>query len=920
MLKQPLLVVLSVLLLGATGSAFAGSDPTLVGWWWFDEGSGTMANDSSSYGNHGTLTNGPVWVEGVFGTALQFDGVDDYVLVPHDTSLTVSTEVAIAVWINPKRYVGPTGDPWQGIIGKQEGQRSYSLYTYTDSTLHFSTVGQGTLSTGKVALNEWSHVCAMVKAGTHVYYVNGQDGGTSGSIPALPGAADTTDVVIGRTNEGTSRSWWGMLDDVRIYNRSLSKEEVQEIMTGNDLLTGQATAPAPADTVTDVPQDAVLGWNAGEYAATHDVYFGDNKDDVTNATRTSSNGVLASQSQAELTYDPDGLLEFGKTYYWRVDEVNAAPADKIFTGTVWSFTVEPFAYPITNVTATASSVASGANPQNTVNGSGLNADDQHSIELKDMWMSSGVKPNWIQYEFDKAYKLGELWVWNSNQMIEAFIGFGAKTVTIEYSTDGQTWTTLENVPEFAKATGAATYTHNTTVDFGGVVAKYVKLTIEATWGGLAQTGLSEVRFHYIPVEAREPVPADGAMDVSLAATLNWRPGREATSHAVYFGTDSAAVTGGTVAAKTVTGHTYTPTNMEYGVQYFWRVDEVGDAGTYAGGVWSYTSQEFAIAEDFESYNDDDNRIYNAWLDGMGTGSSNSTVGYMEAPFAERSVVHSPSQSMPLAYDNTTSPYISETEREFEAAQNWTGSGASEVCVWTRGYPAPTAVAVTETGGKMSVTGAGADIWNNSDEFTYAYKTLTGDGTLIARVVSTGTGTNTWAKGGVMIRDSVNGGSMQAMMAITTPGTNGASFQYRTTTNGASATADSATVVAAPYWVKVERFGSTLTGFHSADGKTWTTVGTASIEMADPVLIGLAVTSHAVGENRTYEFDNITATGTITGNWQGAIINAVQFNDPAGMYLTVEDSAGKSATVTSDTAALTAAWTRWAIPMSDFAGV
>ena len=81
-----------------------------------------------------------------------------------------------------------------------------------------------------------------------------------------------------------------------------------------------------------------------------------------------------------------------------------------------------------------------------------------------------------------------------------------------------------------------------------------------------------------------------------------------------------------------------------------------------------------------------------------------------------------------------------------------------------------------------------------------------------------------------------------------------------------------------------------------------------------------MTSHEAGVDRTYDFDGIATTGTVAGAWQGAVINAAQYNDAAGMYLTIVDSAGKSATVTSDTAALTADWTRWAIPMSDFAGV
>jgi len=121
-------------------------------------------------------------------------------------------------------------------------------------------------------------------------------------------------------------------------------------------------------------------------------------------------------------------------------------------------------------------------------------------------------------------------------------------------------------------------------------------------------------------------------------------------------------------------------------------------------------------------------------------------------------------------------------------------------------------------------------------------------------------------------------------------------------------------------VKIERAADTFRGFVSADGKTWTQIGTTAITMTDPVYIGLAVTSHEAGVDRTYQFDGIVGTGAIAGAWQGAVIDKPRYNDAADMYLTIEDSAGKSATVTSATAATAADWTRWAIPMSDFAGV
>jgi hypothetical protein len=151
-------------------------------------------------------------------------------------------------------------------------------------------------------------------------------------------------------------------------------------------------------------------------------------------------------------------------------------------------------YPIKNITAMASSFQRGDGPEKTVDGSGLDKSDGHSTEAKDMWWSMGTAPNWIQYEFDKVYPLHELWVWNFNSAIEPFMGFGAKTVKIEYSTDGTTWTVLANVPEFKKAPGKAGYTADTKISFGGVAAKLVKLTIEKNWGVAPQTGLSEVRF------------------------------------------------------------------------------------------------------------------------------------------------------------------------------------------------------------------------------------------------------------------------------------------------------------------------------------------------------------------------------------------------------------------------------------------
>ncbi len=474
----------------------------------------------------------------------------------------------------------------------------------------------------------------------------------------------------------------------------------------------KADKPTPADKAMDVPQDTALGWTAGrQFAATHDVYLGKTLADVNNASRTKPAGLLVSQGQTVTTYTPTAALDFGQTYYWRIDEVNKAPDNTIFKGNVWSFTVEPYGYPITKVTATASSSQPTMGPEKTIDGSGLTG-DLHGTDGPTMWMSTSAQPCWIQYQFDKAYKLYDLKVWNSNQPIESFIGFGAKDVKVEYSTDGTTWTALANVPQFAQGSGMAGYAANTMVTFGGVMAQYVKLTINSTWGGLPTTGLSEVRFSYVPTQARWPVPATGATGLDVSTTLNWRPGRDFVSHKVFFGTDQAAVTDGTAPAKTVTNHAFDPGPLTFGTTYYWRVDEVNTV-TYPGDVWSFTTQEFAVVDDFEGYNDDNNRIYDSWIDGYTDGKSGSTVGYMAAPFAEQTIIHGGKQSIPMSYDNTKSPYYSETTRDLGTAQDWTGNGATHMDLWFRGYPAATSFAVTTTG---NVTGSWQGAVINSPQY------------------------------------------------------------------------------------------------------------------------------------------------------------------------------------------------------------
>ena len=165
-------------------------------------------------------------------------------------------------------------------------------------------------------------------------------------------------------------------------------------------------------------------------------------------------------------------------------------------------------------------------------------------------------------------------------------------------------------------------------------------------------------------------------------------------------------------------------------------------------------------------------------------------------------------------------------------------------------------------GTITVAASGNDIWNNADQFRYAYFTLTGNGSIIARVTSQ-TNTDQWAKAGVMLRDSLAADAKHAFMCIT-PG-NGAAFQRRLTTGGASDNNHTGGGSAAvPYWVCLTRSGSTVSGYRSPDGVTWTLVGSDTVSFtAATVYAGLAVTSHTNSAVSTATFTNVAATGWVS---------------------------------------------------------
>jgi hypothetical protein len=158
-----------------------------------------------------------------------------------------------------------------------------------------------------------------------------------------------------------------------------------------------------------------------------------------------------------------------------------------------------------------------------------------------------------------------------------------------------------------------------------------------------------------------------------------------------------------------------------------------------------------------------------------------------------------------------------------------------------------------SGATFSVSGSGADIWGTADAYQMEYKTLNGDGQLVARV-TTIDNTHRWAKAGVMVRANLTAGAPYAMMLVSAGA--GSSFQWRSASGGLSSSVSGGTAVVAPEWVKIVRAGNLLSGYQSADGVSWTSIGSTTVPMSASAYIGLAVTSHDNTKLATATFESV----------------------------------------------------------------
>jgi len=291
------------------------TDPTLVGWWKFDEGPG-KAIDWSGLNQHGTVYGGATSRDGYDANAIQFDGSDDYVNLPIGTTIASFDSTTIATWANVSSTAA-----WQRIFDfgfdPPPGPNAPTIYMYLthangSGVPEFGITTIGDAGTSVVAApsalpSGWHHMAVTIDGSTTevVLYIDGAPVGTGYTTTLPSGLGNTPDNYLGKSKRWENASgvpdphFTGSLDDFRIYNYALTQDEILKIMRGGPLLAWNSMPSNRA--VTDVEKALPLSWSPGDEAVQHDVYFGTDYAAVEAADASDTTGIYRGQQDANTT-------------------------------------------------------------------------------------------------------------------------------------------------------------------------------------------------------------------------------------------------------------------------------------------------------------------------------------------------------------------------------------------------------------------------------------------------------------------------------------------------------------------------------------------------------------------------------------------------------------------------------------------
>jgi len=410
-------------------------------------------------------------------------------------------------------------------------------------------------------------------------------------------------------------------------------------------------------------------------------YTKDNFDDVNDA-----NGGLM---EPVIGHNP-GLLEPGKTYYWRVDEFDAVDTYK---GTVWSFTT--------------------AGPGGGVIGDYYRGTDLMTHMLRRI--DPQINFTWGDGEPDPSLGADNFSVrWTG----EVEVAFTERYTFYTNTDDGaRLWVDGKQLVNDWNDHGAEENSGTINLVAGrfyNIVMEYY----ENGGGAVAQLSWSSPRTpkQLIPqaalsplIKAGNPNPSNGAANVKHARILMWTAGSHAVSHRIYFGTDEEALKNANMGSPEFIGldelgaEGYNPGKLLWDTTYYWRIDEVNDANPdspWIGNLWSFTTANFPVVDDFEGYDVGNDEIWWAWKDGLGYAAHGTEPAYLgngtgsavgddnTASYTEETIVHGGRQSMPLSYDNNKQEYsnYSEVELTLSHPRDWTEKEVNVLSLWFYGDP------------------------------------------------------------------------------------------------------------------------------------------------------------------------------------------------------------------------------------------
>ena len=428
----------------------------------------------------------------------------------------------------------------------------------------------------------------------------------------------------------------------------------QYLWVGGDRPYSRYPNPADGSIIRDTWLSLI--WSPGDYAASHSIYISENRDDV---EAGSPDVLVGNQVNTDFLVGftgqpyPDGLIS-GTTYYWRIDEVNDLYPDSPWKGPVWSFTIAP-------------KTAFGPDP--------VDGDE-------------GVDPNG-KLEWEPGF-----------DAVLHYVYFGDDYDTVSNAVAAPPW----GFPSYSPETMESAKVYYWRVDeFDGPATYKGEVWSFTTIGAVGS-----------------PNPPYGAANVSHTQVLTWVAGDDAGSHQVYFGTDKDAVRNATTASPEykepidLGAESYDPGLLEWDTPYYWRIDEVNNmnaSSPWKGNVWTFTTANFFVVDDLESYNDIDppnplsNTIFIGWLDGYSNPATNGAlVGNDLPPYTEQTTVHGGNQSMPYDYDANLK--YAEATHTLTYPRDWTERGAEKLTLWFKGdwinVAVPMYVAIANTTGTPAV--------------------------------------------------------------------------------------------------------------------------------------------------------------------------------------------------------------------------